>query len=345
MPRPAVTAWQVRPGGGAQLIDIGTNDRAQHDVAACRTCHAEIVDEWANSRHALAWTNSIFATEYRVKPQQWCVNCHAPTQLQQAALGSGDTSLADQGVDCATCHVRSGHMVSKQRAPSSPHATVADTTFGSPAYCADCHNFEFPMLGVRLGEVTAMTKHPMQTTVTQFSQGPYASNRDGCMMCHGSKRNHAFAGAHSLAMLEGAIATVVCRDRSALNVSVTNIGAGHNVPTGDIHRHINVRVWRSSAPENLFEGFIGRRFEVADDGGKKTTWDSTLAPKQKLDYSIVESELAGDSDEPINVQLDYVYVLNEFAPLRLRPTEPITASVFSKRQRWADIPLCGTTSP
>ncbi len=339
-PHPAQPAWYARPSGGAQLIALGTTAPALVSAEACRACHAPIVDEWAGSRHAQAWTNSIFQTEFQVKPQQWCVNCHAPTDVQQAELQRGEHQLADQGVNCATCHIRNGTMVSRHRGAASPHQTVAETSFGSPAYCANCHNFTFPVLGFRLGEVTAITNHPMQATVDQFMRGPYAKAPEGCMTCHGSRYNHGFAGSHDPAMLAAAIATVVCRDQSSLRMTVTNIGAGHNVPTGDIHRHINARVWRSSAPENLFEGFIGRRFEPADDGGKTTVWDSTLAPKRHHTYVIAEANLGGDLDEPINVQLDYVYVLNEFPGPRHTPKEPVTTIMFSQRQPWAAFATC-----
>lgn len=339
-PAPGVPAWQARPAGGTVPIPLGTTDPKLISATACRECHAEIVDEWAGSRHAQAWTDSIFQTEFQIKPQAWCVNCHAPTDAQQAELARGEHALADEGINCATCHVRAGVMVSKQRGAQSPHATVAEPSFGTPAFCGNCHNFTFPVLGFKRGEVTAVTNHPMQQTVEQFQAGPYRSAPDGCLTCHGSRHNHAFQGSHSPAMLNAALTTDICRDATAVHVTVTNSGAGHNVPTGDIHRHINVRVWRSSAPENLFEAFLGRRFEPADDGGKTTTWDSTLAPKQRRDFAIAERDLGGDVDEPIAVQLDYVYVLNEFPSARHQPNEPLTAVMYEARLTWATIATC-----
>ena len=176
-------------------------DDALLDARGCASCHAAIVDEWSKSRHALAWTNSIFQTEWSALPQTWCVNCHAPLTTQQADLAG---PRAAQGVDCASCHVRAGKLVAKTRRAGSPHETIGDPTFGSPAFCADCHQFTFPVLSPE-GAALRMTAHPMQNTVSSFQAGPYARERDGCATCHGSKHGHAYPGAHDRAMLESAL--------------------------------------------------------------------------------------------------------------------------------------------
>lgn len=332
-PREAVPAWSARPSGGTRPIDPGTTDDALLDATGCRQCHAAIVDEWSQSRHALAWTNGIFQREYAARPQAWCVNCHAPLTTQQQALAG---PRAAQGVDCATCHVRGGKLVSKQRDKASPHATIVDASFGSPAFCADCHQFTFPVLDER-GAATAMTKHPMQTTVSSFAAGPYGRERDGCMTCHGSRTNHAFAGAHDAGMREAAVEVTWCARGGALDIGVRNANAGHAIPTGDIHRHMYLRIWRSSAPEAMFQAFFGRRFEPADDGGKRTVWDSTIAPRETKRFDLQASALGGDDDEPINLELVYVFIEHEFPR---KSDEPTTASITRQRLAPTEIPPC-----
>jgi hypothetical protein len=345
-------AWRVRPPGGTIAIDPGVALDTLLDARGCASCHAAIVDEWARSRHALAWTNSIFQTEYAARPQAWCVNCHAPLTTQQADLAG---PRAAQGVDCATCHVRAGKLVAKTRRAGSPHETIGDPSFGSPAYCADCHQFTFPVLSEG-GAVQRMTAHPMQTTVASFRAGPYARERDGCMACHGSRYGHAFAGAHDAAMLESAVEVAWCRvprgdasvvgdaallpaprdagasEDQTLRVTVRNAAAGHTVPTGDIHRHMGLRLWRSSAPEAMFEAYIGRRFEPADDGGSRTTWDSTLAPGQARSFDVPLAQLRGELGEPLQLELVYVYIGNEFPSPRNAPAEP--AASISGSSGW-----------
>jgi len=339
--REVVPAWQARPSGGARAIDPGVAaDDPLLDARGCATCHAAIVDEWATSRHAVAWTNDIFQREWSARPQPWCVNCHAPLTTQQHAL---DGPRAAQGVDCATCHLRGGKLVSAARGARSPHATVVDTTFGAPAFCADCHQFTFPVLSDE-GVARAMTKHPMQTTVASFAAGPYGREPEGCLACHGSPNGHGFRGAHDAGMRESALEVTWCRDAGdALRVSVRNASAGHTVPTGDIHRHIYLRVWRPSAPEALFQAFFGRRFEPAPDGGKTTIWDSTIAPRATKQLAIDARALGGTDDEPVQLELVYVFIEHEFPRTRrdrTRPHEPTTASITRREARVSALPAC-----
>jgi hypothetical protein len=362
--RDEAPAWRVRPPGGTRPIGPGLGDAdTLLDAGGCARCHAAIVDEWSRSRHALAWTNSTFQTEYATQPQPWCVNCHAPLTTQQADLRG---PRAAQGVDCATCHVRAGKLVARARRDGSPHETIGDPTFGSPAFCADCHQFTFPVLSPE-GEALRMTAHPMQNTVASFQSGPYASEREGCLACHGSRHGHAFAGGHDEAMLESALDVAWCREPRAeaagperegpagetagaagataaedqtLRVTVRNAAAGHTVPTGDIHRHMYLRLWRSSAPEALFQAFFGRRFELAEDGGKTTSWDSTLAPGASKAFRIELAPLGGDAGEPVNLELVYVYIGSEFPRLRYAPEEPAAASMVRRRAAAAELPPC-----
>ena len=324
-------AWQVRPLGGAQPIDPGMVPLSALDSNGCATCHAEIVAEWSKSRHALAWTNGIFQREYSERPLAWCVNCHAPLTTQQAG------QFRDRGVDCATCHIRGGMLVSTHKRPGSPHQTIADPSFGSPAFCADCHQFTFPVLGPA-GQATRMTAHPMQTTISSFIEGPYAHERDGCMACHGSRKNHAFLGGHDPGMRNASVEVAWCTRGDHLEVSVKNTVAGHAVPTGDIHRHMNLRIWRSSAPESLFEAFYGRRFEPDDSGGKRTVWDSTIAPGQARQHKVPLADLGGSPTEPLNLELTYVFLENEQP--RDAPSEPFTASIVRWRKSPSELSAC-----
>lgn len=350
--RDEAPAWRVRAPGGMTAIDPGLPALADAllDARGCASCHAAIVDEWSRSRHAVAWTNSIFQTEFSARPQAWCVNCHAPLATQQADLSG---PRAAQGVDCAACHVRAGKLVAKARRAGSPHETIAEPSFGSPAFCADCHQFTFPVLSPDDGSALRMTAHPMQDTVASFRAGPYARERDGCLTCHGSRHGHAFPGAHDRGMLESALDVAWCRDPGggaagapgedarAIRVAVRNAAAGHAVPTGDIHRHAYLRLWRSSAPEALFQAFFGRRFELAEDGGKTTSWDSTLAPGASRSFRIDLDRLGGDAGEPVNLELVYIYIGNEFPRLRNAPDEPASTSVLRRRAAASELPPCG----
>ncbi|HVK73819.1 MAG TPA: multiheme c-type cytochrome [Kofleriaceae bacterium] len=340
----AAPAWQVRGAGGREPIELGTSDPALVDATRCAGCHQAITAEWQTSRHALAWTNDLFQREYQTQEKPWCVNCHAPTAPQQAELAAGGHVLADQGVSCATCHVRAGRLVAARRSAGSPHDTVVDPSFGSPAFCADCHEFTFPVLSPE-GKAVAMTPHPMQSTVSSFTRGPHGRAPRGCLTCHDSDHGHGFPGGHDPGMVDTALDVGWCRRGASLEVAVTNVGAGHAVPTGDIHRHFLLKVWRSSAPAGLWEGFFGRRFDDAGDGGKRTIWDSSLAPGQTRRFAIEVAALAGeggeaDPAEPINLELVYVFIERELPRADRAPREPGTATVVRWRSPLPEVPAC-----
>jgi hypothetical protein len=348
-PEPPPPAWQVRGPGGQQAIAVGTTAPELTDATTCVACHAAIVDEWRRSRHGQAWTNGIFQREYQQAPKPWCVNCHAPTDAQQRDLTAGDPRLADQGVGCAACHVRGGRLVAARRAATSPHDTVEDPTFGTPSFCADCHEFPFPRLD-GAGRAVALTDHPMQTTVSSFTTGPYADAPAGCLTCHATRHGHGFPGAHDPGMLGAALAVRWCGSGDQLTVEVENAEAGHRVPTGDVHRHLLLRVWRSSTPAGLWEGFFGRRYEPADDGGKRTVWDSTIPPKVVRRFTLelaalADGELPLDRTEPINLALTYVFTADEFPRPGRAPSEPTATQLLAWRTAVDDLPTCPPLMP
>jgi hypothetical protein len=240
-------------------------------------------------------------------------------------------------VNCATCHERDGRIHARSRRPDSPHDTVADAAFGAPAWCGGCHQFTFPVLDAH-GRVERYTPHPMQATVAQFEAGPHARDADGCRSCHAdTPGRHGYPGAHDPRMLLRALAFDVCRDGDAAVMTVGYVGAGHAVPTGDVHRHLVARAWRPTAPERLFEAFLGRRYEPAPDGGKRTTWDSTLPPLTRRTYRVPLADL-GDDDGPIAFELRYVYTADEIP--RRDPGEPTWRVVHEQRAAAADLPPC-----
>ena len=347
-------AWRERGPGGVEPIDPGTTDPAMLSAAACGACHEAEHRAWQTSRHALAWTNGIFRREYRDNARTWCIHCHAPLAPQKAEIRAGGGALADEGVGCAACHVRAGRIVARARRPGSPHDTLVSGDFGGPAFCGGCHQFPFPVFG-HDGEVQRLSALPMQDTVSQFLAAQRAGALpeqaagidDGCRTCHAADRaGHAYPGAHDPAMLERALRFDVCREAGEAEaaavavavIEIENRGAGHNVPTGDIHRHMVARAWRSSAPERLFEAFLGRRFALDPGGGKRTTWDSTLAPGERRRYRVPLADLGGEADEPVAFELRYVYVRDEHP--RQHPGEPTFRVVAERRARAEELLPC-----
>jgi Cytochrome c554 and c-prime len=327
--------------GGLAPLDAGA-PAAELSARACLPCHAAAHGEWAASRHGRAFTNAIFQREYRDQPLEWCVHCHAPLREQLAQVRAGGGPLADEGVGCASCHLRGGHVLAARQRPGSPHRTEVRPDFGGPGFCAGCHQFNFPLVETRAGQarVTGYSRFPMQDTVAQHARGARAATP--CLGCHGaSPAGHAFPGGHDPGMLERAVSLDACRAGLALRLTVTNVGAGHNVPTGDLHRHLVLRAWRPSAPERLHETLFGRRFAPARGGGKRTIHDATLAPGHVRMVHIPLRALGpGRLDEPLRVELRLVYTIDEFPFPGRALAEPTYATITSRALDWPALSAC-----
>lgn len=334
-------AERERAPGGLEPIEPGTREPELLSATACARCHAAQHDEWSRSRHAAAWTNGIFRREYREQPRPWCVNCHAPLAPQVAEVAAaGGGRLADEGVGCASCHVRDGRIVARSQRPGSPHRTLALPDFGRAATCANCHQFEFPHFDAD-GAVRRLTSFPMQATVAQFERGPHARAEEACLSCHATTSGgHLFPGGHDDDMLRRAVTLDVCRHDGQVVMTLENRGAGHHVPTGDVHRHMNLRVWRSTAPEKLYEAFLGRRFTPVEDGGKITSWDSTLAPRERRRYAVDDAAL-GDGG-PLRFELRYVYTADENPTHSRDPGEPTSRVIYERSAAFEELPPCAT---
>ncbi|MEO6951822.1 MAG: multiheme c-type cytochrome [Polyangia bacterium] len=326
---------------GLAPVDPGSDAASARE---CEACHPAEHAEWSASRHGRAFTNPIFQREYSAHPDEWCVHCHAPLTKQLEEVRSGAGVLAAEGVNCIACHVRRGRILAARKRPGSPHATDVRAGFGGPSFCAGCHQFNFPQLDnvtphLRT-RVTGYTSHPMQNTVAEHAAGPHAS--EPCRSCHASPAEHAYPGGHDAAMLERALSLDVCRRGRDVVATVTNRGAGHRVPTGDVHRHLALRLWKASAPEKLQEHFMLRHFEPLADGGKALVEDTGLAPGQSRAYRATSRALGGEDDEPVSIELRFVYTIDEF-PLHELGERAFT-TVAKQMVLLPQLPSCGAAA-
>ena len=85
----------ARAGAGRRRAPAAT--RAALRARSCRGCHSEAHADWAPSRHGLAWTNAIFQREYKDRPLEWCVHCHAPLREQLAEVRRGGGAARRRG--------------------------------------------------------------------------------------------------------------------------------------------------------------------------------------------------------------------------------------------------------
>jgi hypothetical protein len=273
----ALVALQLVAGGAHALV-AKAPDGFSVSAEDCRGCHRAAYDQWRKSRHARAWTNPLFTVSFRREPMRWCVYCHSPLVEQVAQVGSarqvepGAYPLADEGVTCAACHVRDGHILSA-RTPSE-RATTAHPMIVEPRLgvelCAGCHQFNFPH--ERSAKVS-YTDAPMQNTVAEWRA---SGDKRACSACHPA---HEFPGA---TLVRDSVSITVTRpaiDRVAITLRAR--GAAHRVPTGDPFRRLVVELRAPDSDVPLATPAFGRSFRRDGDAWRLAR-DFSLPPDGEI---------------------------------------------------------------
>jgi hypothetical protein len=147
----------------------------------------------------------------------------------------------DEGVSCITCHLGpDGGILGGNDRPDAPCRPRKSAEFLSVDACMSCHN--------------------QHGTTDQWRQSHYAASGTDCSSCHmptvertrpdGSTymgRQHVYPGAHDIGMLRKAGRFTVARRDEAVVLSLENVGAGHNFPTEERHRAVDI-VYRFVTP-------------------------------------------------------------------------------------------------
>jgi hypothetical protein len=216
-----VAALAARGRGAARVPSRWTSS------AQCRECHGREWAQWHGSHHQIAFQNPEvrkLSDDFRNKE---CQACHLPRPVFEVGLGKRTLpriTRPDEGVDCLTCHLAAdGGLVGRTAAPDAPCRPRAEPAFASVELCATCHN--------------------QHQTTDQFRASPFAHNGGHCNDCHmPDGRGHAWPGAHDPEFLRAAATFEVRRDGGVLAATVANVGAGHNFPTEERHRAVDVEV-------------------------------------------------------------------------------------------------------
>lgn len=254
------------------------------DAQSCGTCHGAQYQDWQASRHShtmnagIRWQFHVFSPAESIK----CMNCHAPLAEQKAlaAMELGwenapstpppdfiPPNFHKQGLNCATCHVR-GHERHgpEHRAgltgeePGLPHAGFrARAEFSDSRFCASCHQFAEggPRLNGKL----------RQDTYQEWRRSRYAEQDISCQSCHMPDRRHTWRGISDPQMLRQALGLrlVQSEDGEQLQLTLSNQGAGHHLPTYMVPR-IDVRLLlldpQGRAREQLIHHVIQWRSDV-----------------------------------------------------------------------------------
>lgn len=202
----------------------------------CVSCHADIGAEWKASMHAIAYEDPVFKKAYSIEPLGFCRNCHAPEGDPDAGLSDEAAAL---GVGCVTCHVQGDEIFGAHGSPGKEgvHATTKDARLATADACAGCHEFDFPGQPGRF----------MQGTIGEHASSKHAKST--CADCHMKKTigpnahvDHRFRVAGDAAMIRSAVKVRATRPTSdVVNVTLTADQVGHDFPTGDMFRRLELR--------------------------------------------------------------------------------------------------------
>lgn len=227
---------------------------------ACGECHASEYRQWASSRHANAFTNTLFAASFARAPQAWCVNCHAPLPEQRR-------SMREEGVTCAACHVRGGEVLTAREpdpAASSAHPMRREPKLATSEFCGGCHQFNVPVHGSGTFQYSTT---PMQETLSEWAFSSAAARGVTCQGCHMPEGRHSFPGVHSPGLVAGALSVSFSREGERLVAEVRARDVGHRVPSGDPFRRLRLRLCQEpSCKAPLATRLLMRRFDMRPEG-------------------------------------------------------------------------------
>ncbi|MEO0478560.1 MAG: multiheme c-type cytochrome [Planctomycetota bacterium] len=222
-------------GEGTEVTAAGGGGVRWQSSAQCIECHSEVAEEWQGSHHQISYSNPRvreLSNDFRNKE---CQSCHLPQPV--AATGYGQRTLPrqsrfDEGVGCISCHLgTNGQILARNSRPDVACAPVADDSFLDSKMCSSCHN--------------------QHGTSDQFFASSWAEDGGSCNDCHmpetqrshgGMGRGHVFHGCHDLESLQSAARFDVKRDGDEIVIEVENNGAGHNFPTEERHRAVDIMV-------------------------------------------------------------------------------------------------------
>jgi hypothetical protein len=229
----------------------------------------------------------MFRASWDRAPDGWCLGCHEPLVVGQAALIGGPARPGarrpavgvGQGVTCAACHLAEGAVwtaSSPSKAAVAAHPMRVDPGVGS-ALCARCHEFPFqnhtPIAPFTLGDA------PAQTTFSEWAGSDAAARGETCADCHLPRGDHDVDAAHGGPAWRGLLAVDLAPTPGA---AVVTLGGElpHAVPTGDPFRRLELRLCADRACDTL-AGEAELRRVIAPDA---TTWrlvtDTTVPPSR-----------------------------------------------------------------
>jgi hypothetical protein len=295
----------------------------------CGACHRDYYAEWKTSTHAQAWVDQQFQAELKKESSPFmCINCHIPLQNQQEFIVKGlingdiykpvkeknpffDKELQQEGINCASCHVRDNQIVGPTGSTLAPHKVKKDPIHLSETLCISCHN---------ANAVVTPTLACTFQTADEWKAGPFYGKKN-CISCHmpethrtlvegyPAKKSHFHSFPASGIPKHDTLKPAMLKslefyasdfkkifkstDSIKFSLTLKNEHAGHRVPSGDPERFMLIDLQLKDGSGRVIrknQGRIGEAWEWYPVAKKLS--DNNLNPGEKRTYSFKHKPLA-----------------------------------------------------
>ena len=297
---PVTTGWENQP--------------EKLRAAYCLGCHERAHKEWSEGLHSQAWTDELFKEAFSHEERLWCVHCHAPLTTQRdiylaskkegAYLSESDSGLLDEGINCASCHVRAGQILGAHPNTNDDHPVVVSEYLGEAAFCADCHQFNFPRF--KDGGFT-YTHQPMQDTYREWQASDVQTP---CASCH-YLEGHRLSGPHDVEWMRSKFHDVEhqVEDDMLLSIRFEVDPRGHITPSGDLFHSLAFEVSTTPDFKKLFSQKRWARFYRRGFYEQGVIWNRELSRNAGLtpEQSVVALTVDIPPQGPVHARLVYHY--------------------------------------
>ena len=234
------------------------------DAESCGSCHEDHYAQWSQSPHGTSASSPILEAMLPRVEEAWglaahdrCVGCHQPRHSEH-----------DESIGCVSCHAAVGNHAEsdgelaialdrplagpfEHPEPTVAHASRTSSFLGAPELCGTCHELTGPRLAV-------------EPTLTEYRASRFAEIDRTCADCHmpddaeralsndsstvrqtsshrfvgfdppwdASADEAALAAVRTRQLLDDALDLDVTPTEDGYAIVVSNVGAGHTVPTG-----------------------------------------------------------------------------------------------------------------
>jgi len=190
----------------------------------CNDCHKLIYEEWSTKDfHSKAFVSDAFKKASKNYGTEECIPCHAAQDISDEKNLKVRPVHKEEGVNCTTCHLRN-NMIYGPYKLESKHKTEQNESLLRSEFCSGCHMPTFQEWQASGSKKTCQECH-MPRVERKLVQGFLLS-----LVVPNRMVGQHIQSYEKLFQDAGLIAGEV--GRGSVKISITNRGAGHNMPTG-----------------------------------------------------------------------------------------------------------------